>query len=146
MRLAFLAIFVLALAGCATSSGPTLAEAPIVVPAGKAVIVVYRVNSLTSAAYRHNIYLDGTLIARLPAGSYTHLTVNPGTYEVSSGKESNTRIKFVSVTVDAGDTQYVAYDVGRNLSEPTTLRRVDKSVADRYLSGSYGFEAPVVQP
>lgn len=146
MKLVVALFLVIVLAGCATSSGPTLAQSPIVVPDGKAVIVIYRVSSLTSAAYRHNMYLDGTLVARLPIGSYTHFAVDPGNYEVSSGKESNIRIKVVSVNANAGDTHYIAYDVGRNLSEPTTLRLVDKTVAERYLSGTYGYETPIGRP
>ena len=146
IRLATSTFLACCLAACATSSGPTLAEAPIVVPEGKAVVLVYRISALTSAAYRHNVYLDGKLLASLPSGSFTHIPVTPGTYEVSTGNEKNPRMQSVSINVERGETVYVAYSAGRDLSTPASLRLSDSASSQRYLSGDYRFEAAIIQP
>ena len=145
-NLASTAFLLLLLCSCATSSGPTLAQAPVVVPDGKAVILVYRISALTSAAYRHNVYLDGELVASLPSGSYTHFPVLPGSYEISTGNDKNPRMQSVTVNANQGQTTYVAYSAGRDLYTPASLRIADDKTSERYLSGNYGFEAPIKQP
>ena len=123
-RLVVAAMLALSLSASVASSGPTLAQAPNVVPDGKAVVVVYRISALTGAAYRHNVYLDGKLVASLSSGGYTHFPVSPGAYEVGTGNDKNLGMRTAKISPTSGELVYVAYNAGRDLSTPASLNSV----------------------
>jgi hypothetical protein len=146
MRLYLVILFILLVfsaTGCVTSSGPTVKEAPIVVPSGKSVIVVYRIPSLKSAAYRHHVYLNGTLAARLPSKAFTYFTVDPGTYEVSTRTERNPKILVSYAQANLDEISYIEYRVGANLATPDTLRGIEPQRGAMNLINGYRYEPTV---
>lgn len=120
------------------------APAPAHADAGRATVVIYRVPSMKSAVWKHGVYLDKTLVVKLSSGGFTRLSLAPGEYLLSTGTRRNPTQLSVTLKLDAGETHYVAYEVGRDLYTPDNLRFVSARTGAAALdSGDYRYQAPL---
>lgn len=121
------------------------APAPAQPDAGHATVVVYRVPSMKSAVWKHGVYLDRTLVVKLSSGGFTRLSLLPGEYLLSTGTKRNPTQLGVTLSLDAGETHYVAYEVGRDLYTPDSLRLVSAQTGSAALEGGdYRHQPPLI--
>jgi hypothetical protein len=137
LRFTGLAIL-LCVAGCAT--GPTFTPVSKI-PAGKALIYVYRMFNVGGMASSHRIYANGELIADFDNASYYPYIVSPGIVTFSSKSESispiidlaNSRDSLLTIEAESGHTYYAEFHIGDTwgpklilVSEEVGAKRIQK--------------------
>ncbi len=135
-----------ALAGCATATGPEFRQTEIPEMQDSSLLVAYRTSGLVGAAYKLKLYLNGTAVFALPTGGYSYVRIPAGNYTIC---DSNQKAKFGKRCADFsaknGMTNYVAFDTGNMGSVPATLKIQPREEALASLLRGYRYEPPVAQ-
>jgi hypothetical protein len=118
-------------AACTVIAGPKFETMTLQPQQGKALIVVYRRAAVIGDGNRATVWLNDTLIGKLPIESFITLDVEPGTYDLTIGPKPRGDYRSVDVEVEAGKVYYTR--LRRGVYD--RLREEDEDAAKEELKG-----------